>query len=204
MFYYVKGPVAHIEANLAVIDCAGVGYACIASQNTLASLKVGEQATLYTYLHVREDVFDLFGFYNHEECSCFKLLIGISGVGPKAAVAILSALTPQKLALAVISDDEKALTAAQGIGKKLAQRVILELKDKMEKEQLALSGKGGASVSGISSSIGNKKIAEALEALAVLGYQKSESMQAFSKLDTEQLALEEIVRLALKSLARQS
>ncbi len=202
MFYYLKGTVAHVEQNLAVIDCAGVGYACVTSQNTLASLKIGEQATLYTFLHVREDIFELYGFSDPGECSCFKLLIGISGVGPKAAVAILSVLTPQKLALAVVSDDEKALTLAQGVGKKLAQRILLELKDKMEKEQGIFPDKAGVSLSGAAMQGGDAKIAEALEALAVLGYQKAEAMRILSKLDTERLSLEETVRLALKSLAR--
>ncbi|MCX7615066.1 MAG: Holliday junction branch migration protein RuvA [Clostridiales bacterium] len=202
MFYYVKGTVTHIEQNLAVIDCAGVGYACITSQNTLASLKFGEQTTLYTYLHVREDIFDLYGFYDLEECSCFKLLLSISGVGPKAAVAILSALTPQKLALAVVSEDEKALTAAQGIGKKLAQRILLELKDKMEKEQLGTKSSGIITKNDEMPAGEDKKIMEALEALAVLGYSKSEAMRVFAKLDAKTLSLEEMVRLALKSLVR--
>lgn len=202
MFYFVKGTVAHLEQNLAVIDCAGVGYACITSQNTLASLKMGDQATLYTYLHVREDILDLYGFYDQEECSCFKMLLGISGVGPKAAVAILSALTPGKLALAVVSSDEKALTMAQGIGKKLAQRVLLELKDKMEKEQFGIRNSGGAAVKGDMPAGEDTKIMEALEALAVLGYSKSEAMRIFAKLDSKTLSLEEMVRLALKSLAR--
>ncbi|MDP4109724.1 MAG: Holliday junction branch migration protein RuvA [Bacillota bacterium] len=201
MFYYLKGKVALLEQNLAVVDCGGVGYACITSQNTLASLKVGEAATLYTYLHVREDIFDLYGFCDQEERSCFMLLIGISGVGPKAAVAILSALTPQKLALAVVSGDEKALTSAQGVGKKLAQRILLELKDKMEKDQLGIKQKGGAQ-EGFLASSGDKKVSEAIEALAVLGYQKSEAMSVISKLDLSVLTLEDAVRLALKSLAR--
>ena len=142
MFYYVKGPVAHIAPYLAVIDCGGVGYACHTTANTLSYLKKGEVAKLYTYLHVREELFDLYGFSTEEERSCFELLIGVSGVGPKAALSILSATSPEGLAMSIITGDEKALTVAQGIGKKIAQRIILELKDKLAKGQLGTSAGG--------------------------------------------------------------
>ena len=135
MFYYLNGTVAEIAAGLAVIDCGGVGYACATTNYTLSQLKKGERARLYTYLHVREDIFELYGFASQQELNSFKMLIGVSGVGPKAALAILSATTPQNLALSIVTEDEKALTAAQGIGKKIAQRIILELKDKLAKEQ---------------------------------------------------------------------
>ena len=131
MFYYLNGTVAEIAAGLAVIDCGGVGYACATTNYTLSQLKKGERARLYTYLHVREDIFELYGFASQQELNSFKMLIGVSGVGPKAALAILSATTPQNLALSIVTEDEKALTAAQGIGKKIAQRIILELKDKL-------------------------------------------------------------------------
>lgn len=142
MFYYVKGPVAHIAPYLAVIDCGGVGYACHTTANTLSYLKKGEVTKLYTYLHVREELFDLYGFSTEEERSCFELLIGVSGVGPKAALSILSATSPEGLAMSIITGDEKALTVAQGIGKKIAQRIILELKDKLAKGQLGTSAGG--------------------------------------------------------------
>ena len=129
MYYYVNGTVAEIDAGLAVIDCSGVGYACATTNYTLSQLKKGAPAKLYTYLNVREDAMELFGFADQSELRSFKLLIGVSGVGPRAALSILSAVTPQQLALAVVTEDEKALTAANGIGKKIAQRVILELKD---------------------------------------------------------------------------
>ena len=161
MFYYLNGTVAEIAAGLAVIDCGGVGYACATTNYTLSQLKKGERARLYTYLHVREDIFELYGFASQQELNSFKMLIGVSGVGPKAALAILSATTPQNLALSIVTEDEKALTAAQGIGKKIAQRIILELKDKLAKEQsnftvpsgggsAASSSKGGWSSSGSS------------------------------------------------------
>ena len=143
MFYYLNGTVAEIAAGLAVIDCGGVGYACATTNYTLSQLKKGERARLYTYLHVREDIFELYGFASQQELNSFKMLIGVSGVGPKAALAILSATTPQNLALSIVTEDEKALTAAQGIGKKIAQRIILELKDKLAKEQSSFTVPSG-------------------------------------------------------------
>ena len=135
MFYYLEGKVAHVEPYLAVIDCGGVGYACRTTNHTIRQLKKGEVKRLYTYLNVGDGIFELYGFATEQELNSFKLLIGVSGVGPKAALAILSVCTPQGLAMAVITGDEKALIAAPGIGKKIAQRIILELKDKLTKEQ---------------------------------------------------------------------
>ena len=200
MFYYVKGIVAHTEPNLAVIDCGGVGYACRTSQYTLSSLKAGEVAKLYTYLHVREELFELYGFHDHEELECFKLLIGISGVGPKAALAILSVVSPSKLALSVIAGDEKAFTQAPGVGKKLAQRIVLELKDKMTKEQLSVAQ--GSSDPGFVQQAEGGAQAEALAALAVLGYSRAEAAAAMSGIDTANLAVEDIIKLSLKRLVR--
>lgn len=131
MFYYLNGIVAEIGSNLAVIDCGGVGYACATTNYTLSQLTKGERGKIYTYLHVREEIFELYGFASRGELNSFKMLLGVSGVGPKAALAILSSATPDQLALAIVSGDEKALTAAPGIGKKIAQRIILELKDKL-------------------------------------------------------------------------
>ena len=127
MFYYLDGTVAEILPYLAVIDCGGVGYACKTTNYTLSRLKKGQRGKLYTYLNVGEDVFDLYGFATQNELNSFKLLIGVSGVGPKAALAILSAATPESLAMAIVTGDEKSLTAAPGVGKKIAQRMILEL-----------------------------------------------------------------------------
>lgn len=201
MYYYVSGTVAEIDAGLAVIDCGGVGYACATTNYTLAQLKKGAQAKLYTYLNVREDAMELFGFADQSELRSFKLLIGVSGVGPRAALSILSAVTPQQLALAVVTEDEKALTAANGIGKKIAQRVILELKDKLAREE-AMGGtavKGGA---GMATAVPHSKKGEAQAALAVLGYGSAEITAALKDIDMDALSLEDIIRQALKRMMK--
>ena len=198
MFYYVNGTVTELEAGLAVIDCGGVGYACATTNYTLSQLKKGERAKLYTYLNVREDAMELFGFASQSELRSFKLLIGVSGVGPKAALSILSATTPQQLAMAVVMGDEKALTAAQGVGKKIAQRIILELKDKLAKEQQEI---GMPAAPGIVAGEKNKA-AEAAAALAVLGYTQQDIAVAMKGVDVENLPLEEIVRQSLKKMVK--
>ena len=199
MFYYISGKVAVIEPGMVVIDAGGVGYAINTSYTSARSVKTGEQATFYTYLHVREGIFELYGFARREELSCFKQLIAISGVGPKAAIAILGAVTPEKLALCVISGDEKALTAAPGIGKKLAQRILLEMKDKMSKDQLeAASGASGVVMPELAAPGGAME--DALAALAVLGYPRAVAVNALQGVDTAGMATDEIVRAALKRL----
>lgn len=198
MFYYLDGTVAHIEPYLAVIDCGGVGYACKTTNTTLSQLKKGERGRLYTYLNVGEDVFDLYGFATQGELGSFRQLLGISGVGPKAALAILSSITPEGLAMAVITGDEKSLTAAPGIGKKIAQRIILELKDKIAKEQQS----GGFLPSAAAVPAGGGKSVEAAQALAVLGYTQSDISAAMKGLDVEALPLEEIVRQALRRMVK--
>lgn len=199
MFYYVNGPVAELEAGLAVIDCGGVGYACATTNYTLSQLKKGERAKLYTYLNVREDAVELFGFASQSELRSFKLLIGVSGVGPKAALSILSATTPQQLAMAVVMGDEKALTAAQGVGKKIAQRIILELKDKLAKEQGSFdAGSGGP----VLVPAQDNKAGEAAAALAVLGYGSQEIAAALKGIDMAPLPLEEIIRQSLKKMVK--
>lgn len=200
MFYYLNGTVAHIGPYLAVIDCGGVGYACRTTNYTLSSLTKGAQAKLYTYLHVREDVFELYGFSSEGELSSFQMLLGVSGVGPKAALAILSSTTPEGLAMAIVSENEKALTCAPGIGKKIAQRIILELKDKLAKGQLT-SG-NGESFSGGVTIIPENKTSEASAALAVLGYSQPEITAALKGLDLDQLSLEQIIKQALKRMVR--
>lgn len=199
MFYYVNGIVAEIDANLAVIDCNGVGYACATTNYTLSQLKKGEKAKLYTYLNVREDAVDLFGFASQSELNSFKMLLGVSGVGPKAALSILSSTTPGNLAMSVVMGDEKALTAAPGIGKKIAQRIILELKDKLAKEQASGSFEVGGNVPVI---VQNSKASEASAALAVLGYTAQDIALALNGIDMEVLPLEEIIRQALKKMVR--
>ncbi len=199
MFYYLNGVVAEMEANLAVIDCGGVGYACATTNYTLSQLKKGERAKLYTYMNVREDAVELFGFASQSELHSFKLLLGVSGVGPKAALSILSANTPANLAMAVVMGDEKALTAAPGIGKKIAQRIILELKDKLAKEQSSFSGDSGAILPVV---VPDDKTREAGAALAVLGYSASEVAAALKGIDMDALPLEEIIRQALKRMVK--
>ncbi len=198
MFYYLNGIVAETGPNLAVIDCGGVGYGCATTNYTLSQLKKGEKAKLYTYLHVREDIFELYGFASQSELNSFKMLIGVSGVGPKAALAVLSATTPNQLALSIVTGDEKALTAAPGIGKKIAQRIILELKDKLAKEQSSFTVESGAAVGMVQ----NDKSAEAAAALAVLGYTTQDIAAALKGIDLAGLPLEEIIRQALKKMVR--
>lgn len=201
MFYYVKGIVAHIAPYLAVIDCGGVGYACRTTQNTISYLRKGESAKLFTHLNVREDAMELYGFISENELNCFEMLISISGVGPKAAISILSSTTPEGLAMAIITGDEKSLTVAQGIGKKIAQRIILELKDKLAKGQLG--GATGESYGGTGVTvIPQNKASEAAAALAVLGYSQAEVGVALRGVDVETLALEDIVRQALKKMVK--
>lgn len=200
MFYYVEGTVALIEPSLAVIDCGGVGYACHTSRNTASQLKLGKKARLYTHLYVREELFQLFGFAEMEELRSFQMLIGVSGVGPKAALAILSEASPSKLALSIITGDEKLLMQAPGIGKKIAQRIVLELRDKMSREQLetaasapaiAMQQKGG----------GVNHTQEAVAALLVLGYSQAEALTAMEGCPTEGAEAEDIIRYCLKKLA---
>ena len=201
MYYYLSGTVAHMEPYLAVIDCGGVGYACRTTSYTLSQIKKGDKSTLYTYLSVREDAMDLYGFFSQEERKLFQQLIAVSGVGPKAALAILSSTTPANLAMSIITGDEKALTAAQGVGKKIAQRVILELKDKLAKGQtVSLSGE---SVAGPAVTIiPQNKLSEAAAALAVLGSSQAEINVALKGIDIEGLPLEQIIRFALKNMVK--
>lgn len=198
MFYYLSGQIANIELNLAVIDCGGVGYACHTTANTLSYLSVGEKAKLYTYCHIREDAFDIYAFFTESEKRSFEMLIGVSGVGPKAALSILSSNTPESFAASVITNNEKLLTAAPGVGKKLAQRIILELKDKLSKNISEETFSGNAPIfNGKSIS----KASDAAAALAVLGYTQSEISASLNGADMD-LPLEDIIRQALKNMLR--
>ena len=200
MFYYLNGEVTLMEGNLAVIDCGGVGYACHTTAYTLSKLRVGQQGKLFTYCYIREDAFDIFGFSTREELRCFELLLGVTGVGTKAALAILSSSTPERFTLAIVTQDEKALTAAQGVGKKLAQRIILELKDKLGASQLELNT---AELAGAGVPVRGSKSAEATAALVGLGYSQTEAAAALKGLDVEKLSIEDIIRQALRAAARQ-
>ena len=202
MFYYVEGTVALLKQGLAVIDCGGVGYACHASQNTIGKLKIGARARLLTYLNVREDIFELYGFIDEEEQSCFEMMIGVSGVGPKAALSILSVAPPDRLALSIITGEEKMLMQAPGIGKKIAQRIVLELRDKMSKEQLETAS-SVSPVAMAAASGGVNHTQEAVAALMVLGYSQTEALQAMEGMDAAQMEAEEIIRQCLKKLVKQ-
>jgi len=197
MFYYLDGIVSVLGQNLAVIDIGGVGYACMTTMNTLSHIEKDKEARLYTYCNIKEDAFDIYGFYDLSEKRCFEQLISVSGVGPKAALSILSSSTPEALALAIICDDETALTVAPGVGKKLAQRIILELKDKVSRETASLKAAGYVPPKGELNQAGEKQ-RDAAAALAVLGYSQSEISAAMRNLDFSVLTVEEIIREVLK------
>ena len=197
MIYYVSGPVTVLEPTLAVIDCGGVGYGCRVTAYTAAQLKLNQTARLYITESIREDAFDLYGFISKEEQHCFELLTTVTGVGPKAAMAILSAGGPQNLTLAVMTGDEKMLTAAQGVGKKLAQRIILELKDKLGGSNMELDFSGGAAVSAPAQTGNNAALATA--ALQELGYSPAEISAALKGVDAN-ATTEEMVRFALRAM----
>ena len=205
MFYYLEGNITVIAQNLAVVDINGVGYACMTTLNTLSHLEMNKKSKLYTYCNVKEDAFDIYGFYDMSEKRCFEQLLSVSGVGPKAALSILSSVSPESLALAIIGDDESALTIAPGVGKKLAQRIILELKDKVSKEMPALKASGfvpasdGAGLSGLGQPGPGAKQRDAAAALTVLGYSQGEISAAMRNLDIDVLSVEEIIREVLKS-----
>ncbi len=200
MFYYLNGTVTLLDANLAVVDCGGVGDACYTSNYTLARLQLGKPAKLFTYCNIKEDAFDVFGFSTREELDCFKRLLGVTGVGTKAALAILSVISPDQLTLAVMTQDDKTITMAQGVGKKLAQRIILELKDKLGASQLELNT---AELAGAGVPVRGSKSAEATAALVGLGYSQTEAAAALKGLDVEKLSIEDIIRQALRAAARQ-
>ena len=199
MFYHLEGVVSDIEQNLIVLDCAGIGFAVNASMNTIAAVHSGEIAKLYISESVREDAFDLYGFASKEEKRCFEMLIGISGVGPKAAISILSSNTPGTLALAVLNGDVKSLTAAPGIGKKIAQRIVLELKDKVNAPLSGVNPVTGEILENADGGNGNAR-GEALNALVALGYTRSEALSALASVPDTDLTSEEYIKKALKQL----
>ncbi len=200
MYAYIRGKLEAKGGDYIIIDAGGIGYKVFTSLSTLeAAGQTGNEFKAFTHLYVREDVMSLYGFATQEELGMFELLLTVSGVGPKAALALLSAVSPSKFGLAVITDDAKTLTRAQGIGAKMAQRIILELKDKIKKEQLALNTGAGFEKAAVG---GNSRQSEAISALMVLGYTMVEANRAVAAVYSEELDLESIIRNALKGLMR--
>ena len=199
MFYHIEGTVTELEPNLVVLDCSGVGYALNATMNTVSYIHMGATVKLYVAEAIGENNFDLYGFYTKGEKRCFELLVSVSGIGPKAALSILSYSTPETLALAIMNDDVKALTVAPGVGKKIAQRVILELKDKMSKETAGQEIRLPAAVPVTGQS---DTISDAMTALAVLGYSSAEIAPALKKIDVTGMSAEEIIKAVLKQMVK--
>lgn len=195
MIYSLHGNLTHWEAGLAVVECGGVGYACRTTMNTLSKIRDMGEVTLFTYLHVTENSLDLFGFADNAELASFKQLISVSGVGPKAALSILSDITPSKLALCIASGDSKTLTKSPGIGTKIAQRIVLELKDKVAKEQKFTS----AELASAPVMTGNN-IGEAITALQTLGFSPAQCSTALSGADPD-ASVEDLIKFGLKNLA---
>ena len=197
MLYYVSGTVAILEPGLAVIDCGGVGYGCRITAYTASQLKLNQPARLYITESIREDAYDLYGFISKDEQRCYELLTSVNGVGPKAAMAILSSGGPQNFTLAVMTGDEKMLTAAQGVGKKIAQRIILELKDKLGGSDLALDFSTDPVTAAPVQKNNNAALAHA--ALQELGYSAAEINAALKGVDPN-ATTEEMIRHALRAM----
>lgn len=199
MIYSLQGRLAVKELNFAVVECGGVGYGCRTSYNTVAQLgETGSDVKLYTHLYIREDMAELFAFATQQELSCFRLLISVSGVGPKAAISILSDVTPEQFAFLVASGDSKAFTRTKGIGAKTAQRIVLELKDKISSESISGAFTGASLPS--SAAVGaasTASVSEALEALMVLGYSQGEASSVLGKLDPN-LSTQELIKETLR------
>lgn len=199
MIYSVRGTLLHTEPSLAVVECGGVGYACRTTRTTLNAIgSPGSEVQLFTHLIVREDAVELFGFADRDELACFLLLITVSGIGPKAALAILSDLTPDRFALLVASGDSSALTKVKGIGKKSAERIVVDLKDKLAKTNPVLREMPLSAAP-----VGGNALSDALAALLVLGYRQEEVMPVLLKIE-ETASAEEMIRLTLKEMGKRS
>lgn len=200
MIYNVRGKLTYTEPTFAVIECGGVGFKCFISMNTLKDLStIGTEVNLFTYMAVREDAMDLFGFSTQDELQAFKLLITVSGVGPKAAIAILSVLSPDRLSIAISGGDVKSIQAANGVGKKTAERVVLELKDKM----VGIGGGNAAAVvEGIQAVASNSDAQEAVEVLVSLGFNRSDAAAVVGTMD-KTLSVDAMIRNGLKQLSSQ-
>ena len=201
MFYYIKGTLAYSDISAAVIDACGVGYKMSVSQTTHDALPaVGKEAKLFTYMAVREDGIELFGFSTTDELAAFKLLISVSGVGPKVAISILSLLTPQKFTAVVCSEDKKTLAKASGVGAKTAARIILELKDKMSAGVVFSDSTMNADVATTQET--SSEFSDAMDALSVLGFSRADIMVALRGTDTSKMNAEEIIKTAMKKLVK--
>lgn len=209
MFYYIEGKLAHLDYGFAVVDANGVGYKLTITQTTYEAmpphLSVSEApiVRLYSYMAVREDGIELFGFASEGELEAFKLLITVSGVGPKAAIAILSVFSPDKLFIAIMNEDTKAIAKANGIGAKTAARIVLELKDKVSKSYSeSISVPQSTPAGRVSAPAGSSKLSDAQSALLVLGYTKSEILAALRGVDISNKETDDIIRIALKNLSK--
>lgn len=197
MIYSLNGEVTYIGQNLIVVECGGVGYACHSTASAVSRAVMGEKLKLYTYLNIRQDAVDLFGFADEAELNCFKMLISVSGVGCKYAIAVLSVLNPQEFALAVVNDDYKRIANAQGVGKKTAQKIVFELKDKISKDN-SFENTGIPQID-LGATAGNA-VSEALTALMVLGFTNAQAQKALEGLSSE-LSVQELVKEGLKRLS---
>lgn len=198
MIYNLTGKTSYISDQFVVVECGGVGFKCFTSLNTAKTIgSIGSLVNLFTYLSVKEDALDLYGFATEDELNCFKLLISVSGVGPKAAVSVLSELSPSKLAIAVAAGDVKSITKANGVGKKIAERIVLELKYKLVN---SVGGEISADIGSAASIVEESSSAEAVEALVALGFSQSDAAVAVGSMD-KSLSVDEMIRLGLKQLA---
>ena len=201
MFAYIRGILEYKHNDYVVVEANGVGYRINTSLSTIQNIgSLGSEVKVYTHLYVREDIMSLYGFLTQEELGMFELLLGVSGIGPKVAISIISSMSPSKFGFSVITDDYKSLTKAQGVGNKVAQRIILELKDKINKTDLVSTfvDKGES----VNVSEDNSRVSEAISALIVLGYTASEANKAVASVYSEDMDLELIIKNALKALAR--
>ncbi len=200
MLYHLNGTVAELGQNLVVLDCGGIGFALNATLNTISKLKIGEKSKLYVAEAIGETNFDLYGFAEKTEKRCYEMLVSVSGIGPKAALSILSYTTPEGLALSIMNNDVRSLTAAPGIGKKIAQRVILELKDKIAKEM----DSSEISIPAVStpSPTENSNVSDAVTALTVLGYSSAEVAPILKQLDLSGMDAEQIIKAVLRHMVK--
>lgn len=197
MFYYLRGQVAAMDQSLVVIDCGGVGFSVNTTTNTMARLRIGEEAKLFTHCAIREDAFDIYGFSTRQELDTYKMLIAINGVGAKAALSLLSSVTPDGLRMAVVTQNEKLLTAAPGVGKKIAQRILLELKDKLGAiTEIDLREGDPVTVTPIGP---GSKAVEAVQALQALGYDQTTINAIMKGIDVEHLEIQDIIKQALRA-----